>query len=100
MIQRANADVEKRVEERTTELAKTNAALRLENQSRRKTERLLEETISLLNATLNSTGDGILVISRDNKVSGFNQRFVEMWRLHNDSLQGHLRTLFATSASR
>ena len=88
VIQRANADVEKRVEERTTELAKTNAALRFENQSRRKTERLLEETISLLNATLNSTGDGILVVSRDNKVSGFNQRFVEMWRLPNDSLQG------------
>jgi PAS domain S-box-containing protein len=88
VIQRANADVEKRVEERTTELAKTNAALRLENQSRRKTERLLEETISLLNATLNSTGDGILVVSRDNKVSGFNQRFLEMWLLHCDSPLG------------
>ena len=88
VIQLANADVEKRVAERTTELAKTNAALRLENQSRLKTERLLEETISLLNATLNSTCDGILVVSRDNKVSGFNQRFIEMWRLHYDSPVG------------
>jgi len=88
VIQLANADLEKRVEDRTTELAKTNAALRLENQSRRRTERLLEETISLLNATLNSTGDGILVVNRGNKVSGLNRRFVEMWRLHCDSPVG------------
>jgi two-component system cell cycle sensor histidine kinase/response regulator CckA len=80
-IRLANADVEKRVEERTTELAKSNAALRLENQSRRETERQLQETISLLNATLNSTADGILVVSRDGKVSGCNQRFFEMWHL-------------------
>jgi two-component system cell cycle sensor histidine kinase/response regulator CckA len=84
----ANADVEKRVDERTNELAKANAALRLENQSRRETERRLQDTISLLNATLNSTADGILVVGRNRKVSGCNQRFVQMWRLHCDSAVG------------
>ena len=78
----ANLDVEKRVEERTTELAKTNAALRLENQARRDTERRLEETISLLHATLDSTADGILVVDSQGKVSGCNRRFVQMWQLH------------------
>ena len=38
-IRRVNADVEKRVEERTTELAKANAALRLENQTRLESRR-------------------------------------------------------------
>jgi PAS domain S-box-containing protein len=51
-IRLANADVERRVEERVTELAKANAALRLENQARRQTERRLQETVSLLNARL------------------------------------------------
>jgi two-component system, cell cycle sensor histidine kinase and response regulator CckA len=87
-IRLANADVEKQVEERTIELAKTNAALRLENQSHRETERRLQETISLLNATLNSTDDGILVVGRDRKVSGCNRRFVEMWHLQCDSAVG------------
>jgi signal transduction histidine kinase len=80
--------VEKRVEERTTELAKANAALRLENQSRRETERRLQETISLLHATLNSTTDGILVVGTDRKVTGCNGRFVQMWHLQFDSAIG------------
>jgi PAS domain S-box-containing protein len=83
-IRIANTDVEKRVEERTTELAKANGALRLENQARRETERRLQETISLLNATLNSTTDGILVVGIDRKVTGCNRRFVQMWRLRSD----------------
>lgn len=87
-IRLANTDVEKRVEERTTELAKANGALRLENQSRRETERRLQETISLLHATLNSTADGMLVVGIDRKVTGCNRRFVQMWHLQCDSAKG------------
>lgn len=88
VIRAANADVGKQVAERTTELAKTNASLRLENQSRRETERQLQDTISLLNATLNSTADGILVVSRDGKVSGCNRRFAQLWHLQFESTEG------------
>jgi two-component system, cell cycle sensor histidine kinase and response regulator CckA len=87
-IRLANADVEKRVDERTTELAKANAALRLENRSHRETERRLQATISLLNATLNSTADGLLVVGRDGKVSGCNRRFLQMWHLQCESAVG------------
>jgi PAS domain S-box-containing protein len=85
-IRRANAGVEKEVEERALELAKANAALRIENQQRRYTEKQLQTSLSLLNATLESTADGLLVVAMDGKISSYNQKFVDMWRLPGLSL--------------
>ncbi|HET7872408.1 MAG TPA: PAS domain S-box protein, partial [Terriglobales bacterium] len=85
-IRRANAGREREVEERALELAKANAALRIENQQRRYTEKQLQSSVSLLNATLESTADGILVVSADGKISSYNQKFVDMWRLANLAL--------------
>jgi diguanylate cyclase (GGDEF)-like protein/PAS domain S-box-containing protein len=48
---------------------------------RKRGEAELRETLSLLNATLDSTADGILVVDRGGRIRSFNQRFVEMWRL-------------------
>lgn len=78
-IRSANIDIREPVEERTTELAKRNAALRIENQGRLQTERELQSAISLLNATLDATADGILVVSTEGKVSSCNARFIHMW---------------------
>ncbi|NUS36496.1 MAG: EAL domain-containing protein, partial [Pseudarthrobacter sp.] len=39
----------------------------------------LREAMSLLTATLESTADGILVISNDGRVAGFNEQFLSMW---------------------
>ena len=80
-ILRANADTEAEVAKRTTELTKINAELRIENQARRQAENRLEHTISLLHATLDSTADGILVVSLDGRVASCNKKFAEMWRL-------------------
>jgi PAS domain S-box-containing protein len=44
----------------------------------------LETNLSLLGATLESTGDGILVVDRDRKVTLSNARFAELWRLPQD----------------
>jgi PAS domain S-box-containing protein len=85
-IRRANAELDWRVEQRTMELARANAALRLENRQRRHTERQLQESLSLLNATLESTADGILVVSTDRAIRSFNQKFVEMWRIPDSLL--------------
>ncbi len=87
-IRRANTDTEAEVAKRVTELAKINAELRIENQARRQVERRLQHTVSLLNATLESTADGILVISNDRKVARCNQKFAAMWNLGGGSLIG------------
>lgn len=85
-IRRANVELDKRVEERTMELARANAALRLENRQRRYTEKQLQESLSLLNATLEATADGILVIGLDGTVRSYNKRFAEMWRVPDATL--------------
>jgi PAS domain S-box-containing protein len=41
----------------------------------------LRSSVSLLRATLESTGDGILVVDLEGKIVDFNQRFVELWQL-------------------
>jgi PAS domain S-box-containing protein len=46
----------------------------------------LQETLSLLGATLDSTADGILVVDRAGKIESFNGRFVEMWGIPDDVL--------------
>jgi PAS domain S-box-containing protein len=87
-IREANVDFEKQVEERTIELAKANAALRIENQRRRYTETQLQQSLSLFHATLESTADGILVVSREGTISSYNQKFLEMWRMPRMDIHG------------
>jgi diguanylate cyclase (GGDEF)-like protein/PAS domain S-box-containing protein len=48
----------------------------------------LREAMSLLTATLESTADGILVISSDGGVAGFNDQFLQMWGIPPELLEG------------
>jgi len=48
----------------------------------------LREAMSLLTATLESTADGILVISSDGSVAGFNDQFLQMWGIPPELLEG------------
>jgi diguanylate cyclase (GGDEF)-like protein/PAS domain S-box-containing protein len=41
----------------------------------------LSEAMSLLTATLESTADGILVISAEGKIAGLNEQFLTMWSI-------------------
>jgi diguanylate cyclase (GGDEF)-like protein/PAS domain S-box-containing protein len=49
-------------------------------------DRELRNTLSLLQATLDSTADGILVVDNMGKITGFNNRFAEMWRISDQLL--------------
>ena len=53
-------------------------------QERERAKEALVQSASLLQATLESTTDGILVVDRAGKIVNFNQRFVEMWRIPED----------------
>ena len=64
-LQFAHDNLERRVGERTKELA---------------------QSLSLLNATLESTADGILVVDRKSQVASYNARFIEMWRLPREQI--------------
>ena len=44
-------------------------------------DRELRNTLSLLQATLDSTADGILVVDTEGAITGFNNRFAEMWKI-------------------
>jgi diguanylate cyclase (GGDEF)-like protein/PAS domain S-box-containing protein len=50
-------------------------------------EREVRKAVTLLESTLDSTADGILVIGDGGRVLTYNQRFVEMWRIPPDLLQ-------------
>lgn len=56
---------------------------------RRRAERELERSVSLLRASLESTADGILAVDREGRMTVWNRRFAEMWRLPEDLLQAH-----------
>lgn len=49
----------------------------------------LQELVSLLNATLESTADGILVIGTNGRITGINARFAELWRVPREVLATH-----------
>ncbi len=66
-VQRANNQLETRVQERTSELELAVTAL--------------GDSDALLKSTIESTADGILVVDRAGQVALTNARFAEMWRI-------------------
>jgi PAS domain S-box-containing protein len=65
VLQAAHENLEQRVAERTKELA---------------------ASVSVLNATLNGTADGIIVTDCQGNVCSYNKKFLEMWRLPHDQI--------------
>jgi PAS domain S-box-containing protein len=53
---------------------------------RKAAEKELERTVSLLEATLDATADGILVVDSNGKIARFNRRFAEMWHISEDAV--------------
>jgi PAS domain S-box-containing protein len=48
---------------------------------RNQAEAELEQSISLLKATLESTADGLLVVDNFGRIVAYNQKFAQMWRI-------------------
>ncbi|WP_461163541.1 putative bifunctional diguanylate cyclase/phosphodiesterase [Arthrobacter sp. R4-81] len=56
---------------------------------RKETDASLRQAMSLLTATLESTADGILVVSSDGQIAGLNDQFVSMWGIPRELLDTH-----------
>ncbi|HYI09415.1 MAG TPA: EAL domain-containing protein, partial [Thermoanaerobaculia bacterium] len=48
---------------------------------RKRAEREVLQAVTLLQSTLDSTADGILVLGDSGRIVSYNQRFLEMWRI-------------------
>jgi PAS domain S-box-containing protein len=48
----------------------------------------LERSVALLKATIDATADGILVVDAAGKMVHFNRRFVDMWKIPADIVEG------------
>ncbi|MDI1446670.1 AAA family ATPase [Polyangium sp. 6x1] len=68
------------------ENARLYADLQQENAERRRAEEVLRHSYSLLEATLESTADGILVVDAEQRVVRQNHRFAAMWRIPDEIL--------------
>ena len=56
-------------------------------QALEQTTRELANSLSMLRATLEATADGILVTDRAGRVTDFNERYCELWRLPSDAVR-------------
>lgn len=54
---------------------------------RKQAEVELQRTVSLLQSTLNSTADGILVVDHAGRIASYNERFVSLWRMPQNILE-------------
>jgi PAS domain S-box-containing protein len=63
------------------ELRQVNQELNREIQERQGAEEKLGKSLSLQNATLESTDDGLLVVDRDGRISSYNKKFAQMWKI-------------------
>ena len=66
---------------RAFEYAKMNVVLEEEIQQRKLSDTTLKKTLSLLNASLESTADGIYVVDQQGTITSYNQNFITMWNL-------------------
>ncbi|MBC8097744.1 MAG: PAS domain S-box protein, partial [Akkermansiaceae bacterium] len=57
----------------------------LEHRVKKRTEQLAN-SLSLLNATLESTADGILVVDQTGRLTNYNEKFLEMWRIPREAI--------------
>jgi len=57
--------------------------------ARKQAEEALEKSLSLLQATFDSTADGILVVGRNGKVTTYNPKFLTLWRIPDSLAASH-----------
>ncbi|MCX5669103.1 MAG: diguanylate cyclase [Candidatus Omnitrophica bacterium] len=83
-LKEIRAELELRVKVRTTELVSANEALRKEISERKKIDEEMQQLLSLQNATLEASRDGILVVNFNGKIVSNNRKFLQLWNIPDD----------------
>ncbi|HBZ01475.1 MAG TPA: hypothetical protein DEO84_09180, partial [candidate division Zixibacteria bacterium] len=73
-----------KIEKLVASFFEQKAKLETEIYQKNQAEQALQEREGLLRATLESTNDGILVVDNNGKVTHWNVRFIELWRIPLD----------------
>ena len=79
----------RQVRSRESTLAEINRQLKTEIADRKRVEAALQESESVLKATLESIDDGVLVVSAKGFVSHYNFRFREIWSIPEETMSSH-----------
>jgi len=58
--------------------------------ARRQAEAKLRYSLSLIDAVLESTPDAILVVDLDGKLARWNRKFIDLWRIPEEMIAGHV----------
>ncbi|WNG49764.1 PAS domain-containing protein [Archangium minus] len=56
----------------------------------RQARETLEQVASMLRATFDSITDGVLVVDRNQRITAFNKRFLQIWDIPDELLQGEV----------
>jgi len=86
-LKKSHAELERLVDERTTELAKANHELKREMAERKETENALRESEERLNAFYDAAFEG-LAVTQDGRLIDLNNRFAEIFGYDRDDLIG------------
>ena len=79
------------VKKQRKEIPRTNEILKEEIAQRKQAEENTKKALSLLNAALESTADGILVIDRKGGITSYNRKFATMWDIPDSVLESPKR---------
>jgi len=77
------------------EFTDTNEVLKAEIAQRKQAEAATKKALSLLNAALESTDDGILVIDREGEITSYNRKYVTMWNIPDSVMESPKRRTIA-----